>query len=67
MVFRLFCKLSVKLAVIKKKKKKKGSKREVKMIVWVRICFYIVKKLSIGLSCLTVCGLFAAYKFNSRK
>ena len=64
MVFGLFCKLSVKLAVIKKKK---GSKREVKMIVWVRICFYIVKKLSIGLSCLTVCGLFAAYKFNSRK
>lgn len=39
LVFGLLCKLSVKLAVIKKKKK--SSKREIKKIVCVCICFCI--------------------------
>ena len=61
LVFGLFCKLSV----IKKKKK---VVKEIKMIMWVRICFYIAKKPGIG--SLVSHGMwivYAAYKFNSRK
>ena len=65
LVFGLFCKLSVMLTVIKKKKK---VVKEIKMIMWVRICFYIAKKPGIG--SFVSHGMwivYAAYKFNSRK